>query len=270
MEPENKNIQQDLKQTQFSHLNKVTPVSKYLALALFVMLPFLGGWVGYTYAPEKVVEVEKVIEVSAVGEQNEINNTVGQLKVEEFSCGVDGETCFGLIDKNGLVLVDDLNNLYTDQAASLYNDHVNNPRVKLTKLVYVTKNNEVSYFFTGVSDSDACCGFVSFDVVNQEFSAVGDYFYGLTRSKISESGRFIVSAINDATELVVVDLEQGHIASKKIVGGNLIGSPCGFADDSLGEIIIDEDTSEIFYEVYTDTLIETCKYELLEKGILTF
>jgi hypothetical protein len=46
-----------------SQLNTVTPLSKYLAMTLFVILPFLGGWIGYTYAPEKVVEVEKVVVV---------------------------------------------------------------------------------------------------------------------------------------------------------------------------------------------------------------
>jgi hypothetical protein len=30
-------------------------------MALFIILPFLGGWIGYTYAPEKVVEVERVV-----------------------------------------------------------------------------------------------------------------------------------------------------------------------------------------------------------------
>jgi hypothetical protein len=44
-------------------LHKVTPLSKYLAMVLFVLLPFVGGWIGYTYAPEKVVEVERVVEV---------------------------------------------------------------------------------------------------------------------------------------------------------------------------------------------------------------
>jgi hypothetical protein len=43
-------------------LKKVTPLSKYLALGLFIVLPFLGGYVGYTFAPEKVVEVERVVE----------------------------------------------------------------------------------------------------------------------------------------------------------------------------------------------------------------
>jgi hypothetical protein len=42
-------------------LHTITPLSKYLATALFVALPFLGGWVGYTYSPEKVVEVQRVV-----------------------------------------------------------------------------------------------------------------------------------------------------------------------------------------------------------------
>jgi hypothetical protein len=46
---------------QKSSLYQVTPLSKYLALALFVIFPFVGGWIGYTYAPEKVVEVENVV-----------------------------------------------------------------------------------------------------------------------------------------------------------------------------------------------------------------
>lgn len=30
-------------------------------MTFFVALPFIGGWIGYTYAPEKVVEVERVV-----------------------------------------------------------------------------------------------------------------------------------------------------------------------------------------------------------------
>jgi len=42
-------------------VNQVTTVSKYLALVLFILLPFIGGYIGYLYAPEKVVEVERVV-----------------------------------------------------------------------------------------------------------------------------------------------------------------------------------------------------------------
>lgn len=44
-----------------SVLHSVTPLSKYLALALFIILPFIGGWIGYRYAPEKIVEIEKEV-----------------------------------------------------------------------------------------------------------------------------------------------------------------------------------------------------------------
>jgi hypothetical protein len=50
---------------QKSSLHQITPLSKYLALALFVILPFLGGYVGYTFAPEKVVEVVKEVEITS-------------------------------------------------------------------------------------------------------------------------------------------------------------------------------------------------------------
>jgi len=39
-------------------LNKVTRTSKYFALLLFIGLPFVGGWIGYEYTPDKVTEVE--------------------------------------------------------------------------------------------------------------------------------------------------------------------------------------------------------------------
>ena len=67
MEQENNQPEPQV-QTQ-NQLNTVTPLSKYLAMALFIVLPFIGGWIGYTYAPEKVVEkivvkeVEKEVEV---------------------------------------------------------------------------------------------------------------------------------------------------------------------------------------------------------------
>lgn len=48
---------------KFENLKKVTPLSKHLAMFLFIIMPFVGGWVGYTYAPEKVIEIEKIVEV---------------------------------------------------------------------------------------------------------------------------------------------------------------------------------------------------------------
>lgn len=46
-----------------TRLNTVTPFSKYLAMTLFVALPFLGGWIGYVFSTVKVGVVERVIEI---------------------------------------------------------------------------------------------------------------------------------------------------------------------------------------------------------------
>ncbi len=56
MNPENTNQEIDQKNSVF----KVTPLSKYLAMILFIAMPFIGGWIGYQYASEKVVEVERM------------------------------------------------------------------------------------------------------------------------------------------------------------------------------------------------------------------
>lgn len=47
----------------------LAPVPKYLILVLMVTLPFLGGWVGYNIATEKVVEVEKLTSQELTNEQ---------------------------------------------------------------------------------------------------------------------------------------------------------------------------------------------------------
>jgi hypothetical protein len=56
-------------------LTKVTPLSRILAMILFVVLPFLGGLVGYHVAPEKVVEVEKIIIKEIDNKQLNIDST---------------------------------------------------------------------------------------------------------------------------------------------------------------------------------------------------
>lgn len=85
MEPETNNevSQEDEALNSF---NTVTPLSKYLAIVLFVILPFVGGWVGYQYAPEKVVEIERIVEVERTAEVDTLfsNNTEEEVVSCEF------------------------------------------------------------------------------------------------------------------------------------------------------------------------------------------
>lgn len=56
---------------------RVTEFSKYFALTLFVAMPFVGGWIGYTYAPEKVVNIEK-IKVIEVDKEVKVETVEGE------------------------------------------------------------------------------------------------------------------------------------------------------------------------------------------------
>ena len=48
----------------FAPLKKVTPLSKYLAMVIFIAMPFIGGWIGYQYAQQNIVVTEKSINTS--------------------------------------------------------------------------------------------------------------------------------------------------------------------------------------------------------------
>ena len=59
-----------------SPLYSITPFSKYFAMALFVILPFVGGWIGYTSAPEKIIEIEKVVLIKEVDSTESVSNNL--------------------------------------------------------------------------------------------------------------------------------------------------------------------------------------------------
>ncbi len=63
-EKSNQTVEQTNQVIKAGRLHQVTPLSKYLAMALFIILPFLGAWIGYMYSPEKIVKVERISEVS--------------------------------------------------------------------------------------------------------------------------------------------------------------------------------------------------------------
>ena len=45
---------------------QVTKLSKVVALIIFIVMPFVGGYIGYMYAPVKIVEVESVVIASPI------------------------------------------------------------------------------------------------------------------------------------------------------------------------------------------------------------
>jgi hypothetical protein len=100
-------------------LHTVTPLSKYLSMFLFVILPFVGGWIGYKYAPEKVVEVEKVVEIKNITETN--SDTVEAEIFDEVIETVSG---------NDLTVADDLENCFSEIPFGQYSiEHEGNKRL---------------------------------------------------------------------------------------------------------------------------------------------
>jgi hypothetical protein len=76
MEPEHSPLEQEVSpEPKSSVWNTVTPLSKYLAMALFIALPFVAGYIGYTLAPEKIIEVPVEVERIVV-EEKMVENTV--------------------------------------------------------------------------------------------------------------------------------------------------------------------------------------------------
>lgn len=77
MEPEQKSEVQ-IQEKIPSVWNSITPLSKYLAMAFFIILPFVGGWVGYTFAPEKVVvqEIEVKNAAEPISNQDDVEKSV--------------------------------------------------------------------------------------------------------------------------------------------------------------------------------------------------
>lgn len=280
MEPtETHQEQESFPEPQQTAWNTVTPLSKYLALALFIILPFVGGYIGYTFAPEKIVEVEKVVErevvvekevVTEVDSSNLLVRSVSSANyaLYEETCPNEvtqrGQTCFWLFDMSSGTYVEELNKIAREQG------FMEDARVSLISLVYSTQDGKRQYFTTGIPDSGGCCRMLEFNSETMKFTRADDLYFGITASKISNDGRYIASATNNLQTFVVVDLEIAEIIYEDtILNGSLNSTTC--AMDGSANTITFSDGIEISYGVYSsdkipDTPIEgsSCDYELLE------
>jgi hypothetical protein len=94
----------------FSVLKTVTPISKNLAFALFIALPFLGGWVGYKFAQaelvttKQVVVKEKIVEVQKELPKEQRN----KMYVEDHAIVLNGKLISGYIGYRGIPVDGDL------------------------------------------------------------------------------------------------------------------------------------------------------------------
>ncbi len=287
MEPENLNTEEqgiDVESEEWgSNLHRVTPLSKYLAMALFVIIPFIGGWIGYNYAPEKVVEVEKVVyleiqnsshndiseSVKEMAEDEtehiEATNKVGDAAVEVFSCttveNAYPHSCFKLIDaQSGVVMVEQMTALAREQGL------FSGERTALINTIYESYDGSKIYFMVGIPGSSACCSLVEFNVNTKRFTARSDLHKSVVESIFSSSSRYIASAFNEGVDFKIADLELGEIIYEEVISeGNLQSTGCsmfGFGVDIEFSIYENKVVYGIFEEEKAD---DDCDYRLIER-----
>ena len=108
-------------------LQEVTPLSKYVALALFATMPFIGGYIGYKYAPEKIIEVERVVVVGQeAGDkaQPDVLGTTTATTTDNYEFVDWGD--FPVLNKPILIYANK-----KGRTASVYSQHIKSAKPKL-------------------------------------------------------------------------------------------------------------------------------------------
>lgn len=255
MGPENSQI--DTSETK-NPLFCVTPLSKYLAMVLFIVLPFLGGWVGYVSAPEKEVErvVEKVKEETVYKEiYKEFSNEIDRhyISGSVWVVAESGATApeFKLLDTDRQVVLDYVSQYFVEQRS------VDEQKTELLSFSYGDLSN--LYFITGIPDSGGCCRMVRYNIPTKTFFDVEQY-HGPIASVVARE--YLITGL-DGNTLRVHDLKREGTLTEEIVlesGQTLTPSLCHAAPlpYEIHDVIASEDGFRVFYGVYKNVELEDC------------
>ncbi len=212
-------------------LKQVTPVSKYLALLLFIMMPFIGGFIGYNYAPEKIIEIERVV-IKDV--EKEVPATEKKDNSENFQALFQSQ--YG-----------------TDTEIELLYQNEKNGFVYFKTLTYGSKPSRI----------------IGYNPETKSFSET-DFYVDFAGSEApSLNGRFITNVVDHyspTTSVDIIDLETESKVKTINVSNieTLWSSECGYA----GPIFDLEwvGSSTLKYGVYAFASIETegCEIDFVE------
>lgn len=232
MEPEqtspvpDENTQAD----KFANLKKVTPLSKYLAMALFVLLPFVGGYIGYKFAPEKIVETaQPTLEVKS------FKSTLSSPSLEE------------------------LQQKFSDQIES-----------RLTIEPLYTTSGGVQYFKSFIPESSNCCGVYKFLSETQSFHDTGIRIDMMIGEEASLSGRYIPKVVEGVfLDIYDLETQSREVSISELSDvKSLVSSTCGYAGKYYDLEWKDEHTLQYgLYKAAADS--EICpEMQLLEHKLI--
>jgi hypothetical protein len=159
-------------------------------MVLFIAMPFVGGWVGYTLAPAKVIEVTKPVVISS--------------PVPQYS----------------LPAMSELQAQFTEQVSD---------RLAI-ELLYTTKDNEVPYFKAFVPDSSACCDVFKYLYETQRFYDTGIKINAVIGERSSEDGRYVAKVTDRLFLEVYDLETQSRVITTRVDGNEtLVAETCSYA-----------------------------------------
>lgn len=253
-----------------SPLQRVTSFSKSLAAILFILLPFIGGWIGYNYGynsiyldvPEDTFKPELISNEknSVLSVTNEIN-LWDNLLLREYSCpveniyygGISNNSCYQIvkvINNSEFIIIKNLSSDYKDGNLSL--DYITKDIVNKSIIF------EVIYPKRGES-------IVSYSLENNRFERNIDYDRNAGDSLVLT--HFLAKVVSPQT-LEVVDLLQNKVVrSITLDEGEIFDShhpSCGIGGDwnSSGEL--GWIGGYLVYGVYVENPEQSCSNELIE------
>ena len=190
---------------------QVTKTSKYFALLLFVLLPFIGGWIGYQYAPDKV----KVVEIERIVISEEAFDAVLEKEMDTEFAQKNSQTTkdFGIAGgttlSNGRYLLNTSSDLLTFQVIDLlrreviFEDDVSDTGSLNSSVCHIGYPNAATNFNFSKDGAVAFYGIYSGEKINDcEFKLLETREYQIT----FEAGAFSIQQDEGEGELKLIDL----------------------------------------------------------------
>ncbi len=235
-------------------LFEVTTLSKTIAAILFILMPFVGGYIGYkiSNSTKSIPAIESPTETHTtdVSEVNVLRVRGESMpnRMLAYWCNESDINCLqhkSSIPNNPVNVTD----LYAEYATSTY----------LLDLLYISESTSKAYFRTANERSEIV-GLVSFDMNTKSFIDADELYGELEAMDIAYDGRYIAFANKERNEVLVSDLEKGVIINKeKVTGGTLQKSNC---DPALkpADITITYN-HQVRFQIYSGELAGSCEYK---------
>lgn len=218
-------------------LSKVTPLSKYFALLLFIVMPFVGGYIGYQFAFQNTV-VDNAIYIPSAPP---VATTTADAKVNS-DVSATASSSRDISEKEFFA-----------------------SKEQMFTLLYTTPDNE-AYYEAGKPGSSACCRIYKYDYRTEGYSFVTEF--DIILDKYSPSKKLFARPVDGegvTQKIEVLSTNSGApVASiENLVPSEIFASGgCGYSGYTYDIKWIDDKT--VRYGVFKADSADQCDYELIE------